>query len=175
MKKILDIPYYSQYRDVKDEYWKPRACGILCLKMILDFLKIKINGTDDFIQNANEKKAYGENGWIHQGLIDIAKDFDVEMKRKEYKNDENDDLEKGIEKIINSIEDDKPVLVSAIKKFSEKNKFHMVLLVGFEIENNELKGFYYNDPDYENNEGKNLFVDIEIFKKYWRRLVIFVK
>ena len=79
MKKILDIPYYSQHEDVKDEYWKPRACGVVCLKMVLDFLKPDEISVNDFVLLANDKKAYGEHGWVHQGLIDVAKDFGVEL------------------------------------------------------------------------------------------------
>ena len=61
----------------------------------------------------------------------------------------------------------------------------MVVLIGFETDEDpnpsdglggEVKGFYYNDTDYQNEgEGKDLFVDIETFKTYWRRLAIFVK
>jgi len=52
----------------------------------------------------------------------------------------------------------------------------MVVLTGFEIdESGEVKGFYYNDTDYnKEQEGKNLFVDVETFKKFWRKLAIFV-
>ncbi len=188
MKKILDIPYYSQHEDVKDEYWKPRACGAVCLKMVLDFLKPDEISVNDFVLLANEKGAYCEHGWVHQGLIDIAKEFGVELERKEFKPlrrlheyneviQEKDLLDQGISEIIESINNNKPVIVSAIKKWSEEKKFHMVVLTGFEMdEDGELKGFYYNDTDYQNeSEGKDLFVDIETFKTCWRRLAIFVK
>jgi len=192
MKKILNVPYYSQYRDVKDEYWKPRACGAICLKMVLDFLKqpqsLSMN-VEEFVKLANERGAYGEGGWVHQGLVDTAKEFGVKMKRREFKknpkirtnavflSEENiAKLKEGIKEILLSLKNKKPVLVSAIKRWEEKEKFHMVVLTGFEVdEGGEVKGFYYNDTDYQSEkEGKDLFVGIEIFKKYWRRLVIFV-
>jgi hypothetical protein len=66
-------------------------------------------------------------------------------------------------------------MVSAIKKWSEENKYHMIVLVGFEKEAEEIKGFYYNDSDYKDEEGKDLFVDIDTFKKYWRKMAIFVE
>jgi len=175
MPKILDVPYYSQHRDIKDEYWKTRACGILCLKSVLDYSNVKTGDIDDFIKLGQDKNAYGESGWIHQGLIDIAGDFGLNMERKEFLNE----LNEGIEKIIFSLKNDKPVLVSAIKRWKEKDKFHMVVLGGFEASaeqtpNGGIKGFYYNDSDYKDDTGKGLFVDIEIFKKYWRKLAIFV-
>ena len=151
MIKKLDIPYYSQYDDVKDEHWKPRACGAVCLKMVLDFMKPSETSVSDFVLSANERGAFGEYGWIHQELINVAKNFGVSLERKEFK--------------------------------SEEKKFHTVVLTGFKEDEQELKGFYYNDPDYEGEDpnpsggqgGENLFVDINTFKKYWRRLAIFVK
>ncbi len=180
MKRILNVSYYSQYEDVKDEYWKPRACGAVCLKMVLDFIKSSEISVNDFVQLASEKGAYGENGWIHQGLIDIAKDFEVNLKRKEFKSENKKETEellgRGIIEIVSSLESNKPVIISAIKKWREEKKFHMMVLVGFKkgIFGN-LKGFCYNDSDYRNKDGQNLFVDIKTFKKHWRRLVIFVE
>ncbi len=182
MKKILNVPYYSQHRDVKDGYWRLRACGILCLKSILDFhLDPGVpSGVDEFVEMADRKGAYGKSGWIHQGLIDIAGEFGLEMERKEYKSDDLKKsemlLENGINRIVDSIKNNKPVLISAIKRWKEKDKFHMIVLTGFENdEKGNLKGFYYNDTDYDDEEGGGLFVDIKTFKKYWRRLAIFVK
>lgn len=175
----MKIPYYSQYDDVKDRHWKPRACGAVCLKMALDSIKPSNVSVNDFVLLANAQGAYGEYGWVHQGLIDVAKNFGVKFKREEFrskdKSDEEKLFKKGIDKIISSLEEEKPVLISTIKRWSEEKKFHMVVLTGFEKdERGELKGFYYNDPDYRNGKGEHLFVDIKIFKKYWRRLAIFV-
>ncbi|MDD2935033.1 MAG: C39 family peptidase [Candidatus Pacebacteria bacterium] len=189
MQKKLDIPYYSQYTDVKDEYWKPRACGVLCLKSVLDFLETTKNerslesgslSADEFIKLAVDKSAYGKNGWIHQGLVDVAKDFGVVLKRKEFRSENKKEqkrlLIEGIKEIKNSLKNDKLVLVSVVKRFSEADKFHMIVLTGFKTSFGVLKGFYYNDTDYQNaGEGKDIFVDIGTFKKYWRRLAIFVE
>ncbi|OGD67048.1 hypothetical protein A2442_00275 [Candidatus Campbellbacteria bacterium RIFOXYC2_FULL_35_25] len=187
MIKKLDIPYYSQYDDVKDEHWKPRACGAVCLKMVLDFMKPSETSVSDFVLSANERGAFGEYGWIHQELINVAKNFGVSLERKEFKSEDKIKseklLEQGIEEIISSLRGDKPVLISTIRKWTEEKKFHTVVLTGFKEDEQELKGFYYNDPDYEGEDpnpsggqgGENLFVDINTFKKYWRRLAIFVK
>ncbi|MBU3925789.1 hypothetical protein KJ763_01315, partial [Patescibacteria group bacterium] len=69
-----------------------------------------------------------------------------------------------------------PVIVSTAKSFSEINKFHHVLLTGFEVKNGSPWGFYYHDPDSLNEEsGKHNFVPINTFKNYWRKLAIYVK
>ena len=167
----LDIPYYSQYRDVEDKNWQKKACGLMCLKMVLDFYGAETPTSDDFLKMALEKKAFGENGWIHDELLEIAFDFGVEADRKEFENKEI-----GVEFALNFLGQEQPIIVSVAKKFKYPGKFHQVVLTGFEMDDKEAKGFYYNDPDYQGeSEGKNLFVSIDIFKKNWRKMAIFTR
>jgi hypothetical protein len=178
----LNVPYYSQKIDVKDSEWKNRACGIVCLKMVLDFTKPESKETLDIaelIKIGVEMGAYGPSGWIHQGLVDIAAKSNLSIYRKEFKSDnfgeEQDMIDDGVKKIIKSLMVGDPVLVSAVKKFKYKDKFHMVVLVGFEGDENNFKGFYYHDPDAGTvEEGEGLFISIEIFQKYWRKMAIFI-
>lgn len=173
-KIILNVPYYSQYLDVSDENWKPRACGILCLKMVIDFYKQGNLPVDEFLKKGIGVGGFGPSGWIHDILIDMAKDFDLVSYRKEYKGKDNNE-ESAIEEILNFLENNQPVIVSAVKNFSETNKFHLVVLTGFEKDGDEIKGFYYHDPDSHDREaGKNKFVPIDIFKKHWRKMAIFI-
>ena len=179
MRKILSVPYYSQKIDVSNPHWKERACGILCLKMVLDFLRAKTPPSDEFIQRGVTSGAYGEWGWMHEGLVSVASLFGITMKRKEFRSQDSVEagklLNKGIDELVLSIEKGKPVLISAIKKWVETKKFHMMVLVGFEMDEGVLKGFYYHDPDaHTPHEGKDQFVPIETFKKHWRRMAIFV-
>ncbi|MFC1623672.1 C39 family peptidase [Patescibacteria group bacterium] len=196
MKKILDIIYYSQYENVKDEYWKPRACSIVCLKMVLDYhLGVQppsdSPAIEDLIKEGIYIKGLDENkDWIQDKIIMLARNHGVRAYRQEFKsfdidlvkNEESESkysnriLDEGINKIITKLSMNNPVMVSVAKKFKEEKKFHMVVLTGFDVDNGgEVKGFYYNDTDYQNEqEGKNLFVDIGTFKKFWRRLSIFV-
>jgi len=181
MIKKLNVPYYSQYRDVKDEYWKPRSCAVVCVKMVMDYLEMGHQNLDDLIKEGIEIGGLNENkDWIHEKLVQLFRNHGLGAYRQEFKTAtqkfEEKFLQDGIEKIIKMLENDKPVLVSAIKKWNEENKFHMIVLTGFEAqENGDLKGFYYNDSDYNDEEGKDLFVGIDTFKKYWRRMAIFVE
>lgn len=187
MKKILLVPYYSQKIDVLDPHWKERTCGILSLKMLLDFLGAKTPSPDEFVQKGVTAGAYGEWGWTHTGLVSLAASFGVNMKRKEFRSQDIEEqerlLHKGIDELVSSLENNKPILISAIKKWAETKKFHMMVLVGFEMDEGvpataqagRIKGFYYHDPDaYTPHEGKDQFVSIETFKKHWRRMAIFV-
>ena len=176
---LLPIPYYSQKIDASDPHWKERACGILSLKMVLDFLGAKTPLSDEFIQRGVTSGAYGEWGWMHEGLVSVASLFGITMRRKEFRSQDSVEaeklLKKGVDELVLSIEKGKPVLISAIKKWVETKKFHMMVLVGFEMDEGVLKGFYYHDPDaHTPREGKDQFVSIETFKKHWRRMAIFV-
>ncbi len=169
----LDVPYYSQHRDIKDANWQKRACGLVCLKMVLDFHKIKAPDINEFLKLSLEKEAYHQtNGWIHDKLLEIAESFGVKVSRKENMESE--------EKLKSFLDKDCPVIVSIKnKRFSPKfgNKFHQIVLTGY-----DEKGFFYNDSDYQNEDskptieqgGKNLFVSFKKFQRYWRKMAIFV-
>ena len=161
----LNVPYYSQYEDIKDKVWRDRACGLVCLKMVLDFYKAETPEISEFLKIALDKGTYHEfNGWIHDKIVELAKDFGMEAYRKEEMENEQelkDFLDKG-----------NPVIVSIkAQKFSPEfeGKFHQIILIGY-----DENGFYYHDSDYQNGEGNGLFVDRETFGKYWRKMAIFV-
>jgi len=185
----LDIPYYSQQRDIADEFWQTRACGILCLKMVLDFYGAGAPGLDEFIKIAVTKGAYhNPNGWLHSKQVEIASDFGLTAFRKEFGRVSAKNLVGAEDAIVYSAEDGlvylrnflalkRPAIVSVAKKFKDPAKFHQIVLTGFEAgdANGKIEGFYYNDPDSQNEqEGKNLFVPLDIFQRYWRGLAIFI-
>ena len=90
----LDIPYYSQFLDTDDKYWMPRACGICCLKMVLESYNKK---TDDILKMCIAGQAeggYGKSGWIHEYLAAIARRHGLKASREE-KMDENTGLKKN--------------------------------------------------------------------------------
>lgn len=193
-KFILDVPYYSQYLDVSDENWKPRACGILCLKMVMEFYGRKINReipAPDHLTRENEFiNGFGKFGSEHEPLVMIARNYGFHAYRQEFRslvNDyeskkiirspyEDELTKKGIEKIVRKLENNQPVIVSAVKNFSEIDKFHLVVLTGLEKDGDEIKGFYYHDSGSHDREaGKHKFVPMDIFKKHWRKMAIYVK
>jgi len=190
----LDIPYYSQKDDVSDEHWQKRACGIVSLKMVLDFYAKKegrdIPSIDELIK---EGVAIGghdpEWGWRHDRIVDLARRYGFHAYRQEFKshihNAANEELipsahqdkfiEDGIKKITEVLEEGTPVIISTTKYFTEKDSAHMLVLTGFEKEGDEITGFYYHDPEpKEEGEGENLFVDRGVFRSQWRKFAIFV-
>ncbi|MBU1558067.1 C39 family peptidase [Patescibacteria group bacterium] len=183
MKKILNVPYYSQYEDVKDEYWKPRACAIVGVKMTLDYFDNHLGlNVEDLIKEGVSIGGLDENkDWIHEKLVQLLRNHGMSAYRQEFISLNYEYFDKllniGILKIKKELEKENPILVSVPRKFEKEESFHMIVLTGFETsDSGEVKGFYYNDTDYHSEaEGKDIFVDIETFKTHWRRLAIFVK
>ena len=179
-KILLDVPYYSQHLDVKDVYWQWRACGMACLKMAMDYYKKGAESLANLIKEGADAGGYCEAGWIHESLLSLARERGLKASRKEYKSQDPKEQEKliksAIREKIKSLKNKQPVIVSAIRKFQEEKNFHMVILTAFEKRGKKLLGFYYHDPDaFERSEGMHKFVPIETFKKYWRKMSIYVK
>lgn len=169
-KIILEVPYYSQHLDVVEEKWRNRACGIVCLKMVMDYYNKYNPPLTALIDGVAARGGFGPSGWIHDVVVRTAKEYDFSAQRKEYES-----VDIAIEEKIKAIENGNSIIISAIKNFSEENKFHMVVLTGFERDDFGLKGFYYHDPDSLDREsGMHKFVPIDVFKKYWRKMSIYV-
>ena len=176
----ISVPYYSQYLDVADELWRPRACGVACLKMLLEAKGEHAPTLDEMIAQGCAIGAHGEYGWKHDGLVALARQYGVKLSRNEWRQSESntpDELnEEGVNFLISELRSGRPVIVSAVKNFEEDDKFHMVILTGFEEESGEVTGFYYHDSDTTSRgDGKNLHVSINIFRAKWRRMAIFKK
>lgn len=174
----IKVPHYSQYLDVTDELWQPRACGVACLKMLLDSRKVDTPSLDEMIAQGCAIGAHGEWGWKHAGLVALARQYGSRLDRAEWRQSDSatpDELnEEGIQFLISELRAGRPVIVSAVKKFQEDDKFHMVVLTGFEEKNGLVTGFYYHDSDTTvRKDGKNLFVPIDIFREKWRKMAIF--
>ena len=61
----IQVPYFSQYRDVSDEAWQFRACAIVNLKMVLEYYKNKYpergipsNSIEDLITQGVQLNGY---------------------------------------------------------------------------------------------------------------------
>ncbi|MFA6797269.1 MAG: C39 family peptidase [Candidatus Paceibacterota bacterium] len=177
----IDIPYYSQYSEKIEKDWQSKSCSITCLQMVLDFYGKKVEAmnlieeglkiSEVLKEKGKEKDGYTrEFGWGHELLVSLLKNNGVLAYRQDFKNFnfEKEYFELGLEKIKQNILDKKPVIVSVLRDI--KKYGHMFIISGIEIDEENMKSFYINDP--ENIDNKN--ISIEDFKKVWRRLAIFV-
>lgn len=190
-KLILDVPYYSQQKDVEDERWKRRACGIVCLKMVMEYFgdrERKAPSLNKLIKENEFIGGFTEFGSKHEALVILLRNYGINAYRQEFRSLANDletgkaeespyeeeMVDFGIGKISFALGERKPVIASVFKGFSERDKFHLIVLTGFEKRGGRLSGFYFNDPDYPSaDEGKNRFVPLDLFKDNWRKMVIF--
>ncbi len=179
----MKIPYYSQHDDVREQEWKDRSCAIVCVKMVLEYCRPETRslGIDALIREGVEIGGLNENkDWLHEKLVQLLRNHGVVSYRQEFKtlnkDFEEDFLRDGIFKLEEVLDKKKPVMVSVPKRFEEGNSFHMIVLTGTKKSLlGTVEGFYYNDSDYRNNEGENLFVDIDVFRRLWRRMAVFVE
>jgi hypothetical protein len=129
-------------------------------------------------------------GWSHDAVVMLMRNHGLSAYRQEFRAVEKDLINKtdkpssnekslvdfGLTKIQNSIIHGEPVIVSVWKKFSIPEKLHLVLVTGFEEENDQITGFYVNDPMEDNViEKGQFFVPVDKFRTAWRKFAIFVE
>ncbi len=193
----LDVPYYSQFKDVTREDFKPRSCAMACLKMALDFI---VPGRAPSIDVLMDEAMTHTASMIKAGLITevvtsqglhrdvtvvMARNYGVTAYREEFKSMALDSInqivpsqyegemyQNGMKKIVAMLETGSLPMVSLLPGLSQGKSFHTVLFMGFEEENGTLKGFYYHDPDAENEPREAVFMSLDEFSTYWRKMVI---
>ncbi len=192
----LNIRYYSQYSDAIEKDWQDRSCAIVCLQMVLDFYENKIEPMDlikeglfiskDLIERGRETEGYTSKfGWGHELLVTLLRNHGLPSYKQDFRSVKFDLLnssflksdfefkifEFGINKIKENLLNNKPIIISLSKDIdNKKTSGHMVVVYGFEEDEEKIKGFYINDPANIDNKK----ISIEDFKKVWKRLVIFV-
>lgn len=159
----LTVPYYSQFIDVPDSFWMLRGCGAVSFAMIAEFYGIKIPSIVDFCNEAKDTGGYDmTNGWIHDYLVNKAKELGLKAERKEGLTD--------LDEIISSLESGNPIIVSVEKRVLEQKRFHMLVLLGFDD-----TGFIYHEPESTDKEkGQYRVCTYDQFMEYWRGKAIFV-
>lgn len=167
MKKIIEVPHYAQYLDVKKDFWKKRSCGIVSLGMVLDYYGKNVP-VDLLIKEGKAIGGYLKGiGWKHDAIVEIAKKYGFKSYRKE---------DEKIENVLKSVANDEPVIVSIYKNFDTKNGGHLAVLTGYYYDetDNELVGVYLNDPIGFPYKFKNQFVKIDTFMRGWKKRAIYI-
>ena len=165
MKKILEVPHWIQFYDISDDQWQGRSCGIVSLAMILEYYGVQVD-LNDLIEQGLEKDGYIKGiGWKHQIICDLAREYGLKSQRTE---------NEVIDNLVESLERDEPVIISIHKNFDISKGGHLVVLNGYYVANNELLGFYLNDPVGASYKHKNQFIKLDKFLEGWKKRVIYV-
>jgi len=174
MEKRITVPYFSQYRDLQDKYFALTSCGMVSLYMVLQYFHEQKNITVS--QKIEEMVTIGREtingyrpgiGWVHDYFVKIAQSLGLHSYRRE-KID-------SFEEIQSSLEMNNPVIISVERRCLSIISLHMIVLVGFEInENKEIVRFYYHDPAaLEEKDGANRSCTKDSLIQFWRAKAIF--
>ena len=169
----LGAPYYSQRLDILDPECKWRSCGICALAMAMDSLRrptSKLGNLDDLIKEGLASGAYLNGvGWIHQGLVELAKKHGFENSfRKEWAEDKKNEAVKYLAEFLKK---EIPVLAS----MKNTGGGHLVLIVGLEEGGDVPEGFYIHDPNaYTRKDGEFKFLNLSEFLKIWKGKVVVI-
>ncbi len=186
----LNLKYYSQRTDVIDPEWQAHSCLVMCIKMVSEFLGVKAILADDWIKEGVSVGAWDGKFWTHNEIIRLFRNHGIFSYSQEFKtidvNLKNGEmnvgiltgifLDRGIQKIVEELDQNIPTIVSIYKYFSEKDRHHAVVIIGYEKDTDDkLIGFYYHDPEMIDEQGgQSLFVGLDKFKNGWKKLAIFV-
>ncbi|MEI8339042.1 MAG: C39 family peptidase [bacterium] len=188
----LEVPFYSQFSPEIKTDWQERVCALACVKMVLDFSLDKIFSVNDLLEEGLliKNSFTTEYGWSHDAVVMLLRNHGLSSYRQEFRAVEKDIVNKidkinpvekdlidfALGKIQSSIIHGEPVIVSVWKKFSIPDKLHLVLVIGFEEENDKITGFYVNDPMEDNiTEKGQFFVPMDKFRAAWRKFAIFTE
>lgn len=162
---IPDVPFFSQFKDIVSPSWQKVGCGVASLAMIINYFEPDTVSVNTLLKQGIASGAYLKDaGWIHKGLIDLSKKY--ELDGKSY------DLSKLSSKVAlaafsNQLKDG-PLIASVHYKFEPKNPIpHLVVINA--IENGLV---YYNDPAAKTG-GKT--ISVVDFLKNWKKKFIAIR
>jgi len=132
--------------------------------MILEAFRIKNNLSVKQIQETGIKKKYYNDsvGWLHTGLVQMAKDFGLQSSTTKFSRPE---------KLLDELKNNRLLVASVSYGFDQKKKGgHLIVVRGVSFKDGKLQKVYFNDPSsfgQTHNE-----IDGESFLKSWSGNVI---
>ena len=140
--------------------------------MIIDGFRqyqgLKLSETyGELVYKGVEMGAHCERGWIHKGLIELAKDYKI--SGQSFRLSDTSD-------IIRELDKNRPCITSVTVCFNGgrmnsngaivQKGGHLIIVSGAIRENGVLQGFIVNHPSsYSHNNWENYIVSIEDFKR----------
>ncbi|MDD9867861.1 MAG: C39 family peptidase [Candidatus Campbellbacteria bacterium] len=171
--KLKSFPFFSQYKDISEEEYKKKACGVVSLAMVLRYFDKNSPSPDELLKEGLKINGLVGVGWKHTSLAILSRNNGLACYLQEFLSHKDlPDEEKklrvfGIEKIMDSIKQEKPILVSIM---NEGRGSHIVVVTGFVERDGKCEKIFYYDPEL--NE-KGVEVEAEKFMEIWRGLCIF--
>jgi len=163
-------PKYSQFLDVEDKEWKNKSCGILSLKMLLDYWNHKEETSAEDVENLITEglaaDAYvPEVGWKHRELVNLSQNHGLDGENFDWAHEHPDVAFNRVMPHLSK----HPVMVSIHKDLSEDGPGHLAVLTGFEDGR-----VFYNDPDAKSREDIERSVPLQKFLNGWKRRMVVI-
>lgn len=171
MKEILiKLPICNQHDAENDLQWSHRICAICSLWMLLKLHDSDFNvSVMDLVKTGLAKDGYIEKvGWKHAAIVDLARDFGLELQYAKKFFYTPEEKEAGLLIINCNIENGQPVLVSV---HGSQNS-HMLIVHGFKKSEDKIIGYCIQDPDGRVH-GHNYFLTKKEFLSNWRGGLIY--
>lgn len=163
------VPRYSQFLDVKSNVWRRRSCGIVAMKMVLDYWRgtARTPSLATLIREGAASHAYLRNaGWRHAGLSALARRHGLAGRRLDWR---KLTAVQAFEKLRREAKR-APTITSIHRNLDPKRGGHLVVVTGIE------KGtVFYHDPDSKSRRGVARRARTAKFLKGWRRRAIAVQ
>ncbi len=162
------VPAYSQYLDVHLRGWPRRACGIVALKMLLDYFspRMRSMSIDNLIAFGLAREAYIPHvGWKHRGLAKLAEEFGLRGDNYDWANKDPRAAFALMQRHARF-----PLLASVHKHFDPKNGGHLIVVTKVEKE-----VIHYHEPASHSRARIPRTVDIPTFLAGWKRRIIVVR
>lgn len=171
-----EVPFLSQYEDIRDPMWQWRGCGIFGLKMVLDYWHqrdavCRTAPIEELLEVGKRLGAYREGiGWMHRGLVEIAKQYGYEGFNADHAPQglTPKSIEDSWQVLLGELSEG-PVLASVYGGLDpQRGGGHIVVVTGFQDGLVAL-----NDPKEHNAlEGKKLLVLLRFLNAFKRRFIV---
>lgn len=163
--RVPDVPFYSQFVDIKDSEWKKIGCGIASLAMLIEFYKPEMVEINTLLKEGIAAGAYLDGaGWTHKGLSLLAIKYGLKSTTHDLSGLNSDAAFAQFEEYLKN----GPVIASVHYKFDINSSIpHLAVINGIEGDN-----IYYNDPAEKSAGNK---ISIEDFIKVWKKRFIVVR
>lgn len=161
---VPDVPFYSQFADIKAPKWQKVGCGVVSLAMVIDYYNLNTVSVNTLLNQGIADGAYSSAGWTYKGLISLGKKYGLDGDSYDFATLS----QKNAFSKFKSYLDDGPVIVSVHYKFDPKSTIpHLVVING-------IKGdvIYYNDPAAKNGSKT---ISVSDFLKGWKKRFIVIR
>lgn len=155
----VEVPFFSQFKDITSPKWQKVGCGIASLAMIIEYYKPDSVSVDTLLTEGIAEGAYSDAGWTYKGLIDVSRKYGFSGESHDLAGNSSafTEFEKAVKK--------GPVIASVYYTFEPGNPIPHLVVVS-KIEGDTV---YYNDPAEQEGGGH---ISIQAFKKAWKQRYI---